>query len=185
MIEAERQRPKVFGVGFHKTGTKSLSAALTTLGYRVTGPNWTRAPDIADTALQRALEIVPDYDAFQDNPWPILFRELDAQVPGSKFILTICPVDEWLPRAERYFGTEETDMRRWIYGAGSPVGHLARYAEVYAAHNAAVQSHFRDRPGDLLVFPLTTRPEWGPLCRFLGHPVPYGVPFPHANRTSA
>ena len=31
-------KPKVFCIGFHKTGTKSLRKALATLGYRVTGP---------------------------------------------------------------------------------------------------------------------------------------------------
>ena len=40
-------RPKVFCVGFHKTGTKSLGAALATLGYRVAGPRGTLDPQIA------------------------------------------------------------------------------------------------------------------------------------------
>ena len=35
---------KVFCVGFHKTGTKSLGAALTALGYRVIGPSGARDP---------------------------------------------------------------------------------------------------------------------------------------------
>ncbi len=29
------RRPKVFGIGFHKTGTTSLGRALRALGYRV------------------------------------------------------------------------------------------------------------------------------------------------------
>ncbi|MEE2776427.1 MAG: sulfotransferase [Acidobacteriota bacterium] len=29
---------KVFGIGFHKTGTSSLGAALEVLGYRVRAP---------------------------------------------------------------------------------------------------------------------------------------------------
>jgi hypothetical protein len=172
---------KVFGIGFHKTGTKSLGAALDTLGYRVTGPNWTRETDIADTALDRARALLPHYDAFQDNPWPILFREMDALCPGAKFVLTTCPTDEWIARVERYFGAGETPMRRWIYDEGSPIGHLDRYVEVYEAHNRAVLEHFKDRPDDLLVFPLTTDPSWERLCHFLGHAVPR-APFPHANR---
>ncbi len=176
-------RPKVFGIGFHKTGTKSLAQALKALGYRVTGPNWTREPDIAETALNRALDLVPEFDAFQDNPWPLLFREMDTYFPGSKFILTTCPTDAWLDRAERYFGTGTTEMRRWIYGAGSPIGNLAQYAAVFEAHTAAVLDHFQNRPDDLLVFPLTEQPDWEPLCRHLGHTIPAGVPFPHANRS--
>ena len=30
---------KIFCIGFHKTGTKSLGLALGILGYKVTGPN--------------------------------------------------------------------------------------------------------------------------------------------------
>ena len=66
-------RPKVFCVGFHKTGTKSLGAALATLGYRVAGPRGTLDPQIATNALPLALRLAGDFDAFQDNPWPILF----------------------------------------------------------------------------------------------------------------
>jgi len=38
---------KIFGISFHKTGTKSLARALSSLGYSVTGPNGTRDPEIA------------------------------------------------------------------------------------------------------------------------------------------
>lgn len=39
---------KMFGIGFYKTGTKSLAEVLKRLGYPVTGPNGNRDPDIAD-----------------------------------------------------------------------------------------------------------------------------------------
>ena len=174
---------KVFGIGFHKTGTKSLGEALRLLGYRVCGPMWTREPDVAETVHERALEAARHYDAFQDNPWPMLYREMDRAFPGSRFILTECPTLEWIDRTERYFGSEETPMRRWIYGAGSPVGHRERYVQVYETHNRAVKRYFQSRPEDLLVFPLTTRPSWAQLCRFLGRSVPE-QDFPHVNRST-
>lgn len=179
------QRPKVFGVGFHKTGTKSLGTALTLLGYRTCGPMWTQDVQTHDSLLQQALAVVPDYDAFQDNPWPLLFRELDAHFPGSRFILTVCPTEEWVARAVRYFGTKDSPMRRLIYGeqAGTPVGNEEIYRQRFDAHNRAVQAHFRDRPDQLLVMPLIHAPEWGPLCRFLKEDEPKGQAFPHKNRT--
>ena len=60
--------PKVFGIGFHKTGTKKLAVALRTLGYRVTGPNGATDPDIANNAIEMCFSMVGQFDAFQDNP---------------------------------------------------------------------------------------------------------------------
>lgn len=179
------QRPKVFGVGFHKTGTKSLGAALTHLGYRTCGPMWTQQERLGETVVQQALALVPQYDAFQDNPWPLLFRELDAHFPGSRFVLTVCPPDEWIARMVRYFGTKDSPMRRWIYGegAGRPAGNEEIYKQRFEAHNRAVQAHFRDRPDQLLVMPLIAEPRWRPLCRFLRAEEPKGRAFPHKNMT--
>ncbi len=51
-------------------------------------------PNIADRAHPMAFKLVEQYDAFQDNPWPMLYRELDRTFAGSKFILTVRPVDK-------------------------------------------------------------------------------------------
>lgn len=176
------KRPKVFGIGFHKTGTKSLAAALHILGYRVTGPNGVRDPQIATNALPMALDLVPRFDAFQDNPWPILFQEMDRRFPGSKFILTSRPTGEWFRSVEGYFGTASTPMRKWIYGvdAGSPIGNEAIYKTRYQRHNDAVLKHFENRPEALLVLNLTQGEGWPPLCSFLGHDVPDQA-FPRKN----
>ena len=140
--------PKVFGIGFHRTGTSSLRAALQRLGYRVCGAVGTRDPDIADRVREIAFPLLDRFDAFGDNPWPILFRELDERRPGSRFVLTTRPTDEWLGSVTRYFGARSTPMREWIYGAGSPLGNESRYRERYERHHAEVLEHFRDRPGD-------------------------------------
>lgn len=178
-------RPKVFGIGFHKTGTTSLAEALRLLGYRVTGPNFVGEPDIATTALTRAMALVPRFDAFQDNPWPLLYRELDAAVPGSRFVLTVRDPDRWLASVVGHFGTDETPMRRWIYGDahGAPVGSEARYLERYREHRRAVDAHFAGRD-DLLVMDLTAGDGWDVLCPFLGQ-APPDVPFPRANTAAS
>src|SRR4030095_11714834 len=77
-------RAKVFCIGFHKTGTTSLAFALQRLGYRVTGPNGVNDPDIAKNVYAMAYALVERYDAFQDNPWPIIYEDLDKRYPGSK-----------------------------------------------------------------------------------------------------
>lgn len=178
-------RPKVFGIGFHKTGTSSLKRALGQLGYKVTGPNNNHDPDIGDTYLDHARAISRKFDAFQDNPWPLVYREMDEMWPDAKFILTTRDPESWVSSLQRYFGESETPMRELIYGAGrgSPLGNEAHYIATMEAHRQAVLAHFEGRPGKLLVLDIVGGAGWAPLCDFLGHPVP-DSPFPHANNSS-
>ena len=178
-------KTKVFCIGFHKTGTTSLEVALKKLGYRVRGSFGTKDPDIANKVFEMAYAMVPDYDAFEDNPWPILYGELDERFPGSKFILTRRPAESWIRSQVKDFATTETPMRRWIYGedAGCPEGNEDTYVARYERHNREVLEYFRDRPDDLLVIDLPNNDGWTRLCAFLGHEVP-DEPFPHANKAS-
>ncbi|MDH3499538.1 MAG: hypothetical protein OEM97_05410 [Acidimicrobiia bacterium] len=174
-------RPKVFGIGFHKTATTSLAGALGILGYRVTGPNAITRSDVEARAFRAARRLVRRYDAFQDNPWPLLYRELDEMCPGSKFILTVRPADRWIRSVVDHFGADSTPMRDWIYdGVGSPLGNEEHYLERYERHNRDVRRYFADRPADLLEMDITAGDGWEPLCAFLGHPIPQ-VPFPTMN----
>jgi hypothetical protein len=173
--------PKVFCIGLNKTGTSSLAQALRMLGYRVTGPNFTQEPDLAHTLHRRVREVVPQYDAFQDMPWPMLYAFLDAEYPGSKFILTVRDPEAWIRSQVRHFGTRTTPMREWAYGAGCPAGNEARYLEVYRRHNAAVRAHFRGRPEAFLEMDLAAGDGWEALCGFLERRRPMMRPFPHAN----
>ena len=171
---------KIFCIGFHKTGTTSLAKALETLGYRVTGPNGIDDPDIATNVHGMVPALVEKYDAFQDNPWPILYKELDRMYPNSKFILTLRDPEAWIRSAVRQFGREETPMRRWIYGVGCPAGNERVYLDRFNAHNKAVRSYFAARAEDLLILDLTEGDGWEKLCAFIGRDIP-DVPFPHAN----
>lgn len=172
---------KVFGIGFHKTGTTSLAHALTTLGYTVAGPNGLNDPDIASNAHTLAYAIAERFDAFQDNPWPVLYREMDKRYPGSKFILTLRPTDAWIQSQVKHFGETTSPMREWIYGAGCPKGNEDVYIARYERHNREVLDYFSQRPDHLLVFHLSAGTGWDEICAFLGKPVP-SVPFPHSNR---
>lgn len=175
--------PKVFGIGFHKTGTTSLREALTTLGYSVAGPNGLEDPDIARNAHDLAFKLAERFDAFQDNPWPLLYRELDERYPGSKFILTLRPSDAWIESQVRYFGEEASPMREWIYGAGCPKGNEAVYVARYEQHNREALDYFSRRPEDVLVLTLSEGDGWDKLCAFLGKDIP-NAPFPHSNRAA-
>lgn len=174
-------RPKVFCIGFHKTGTTSLAAALETLGYRVTGPNGVDDPNIADNVYALADALLKVYDAFQDNPWPIIYQYLDEQHPKSRFILTLRDSDAWIKSQLSHFGSTETPMRKWIYGRGCPKGNEAIYLERFQRHNSEVLDYFKNRPDDLLVLDLVKGDGWEKLCPFLGAEIP-AAPFPHLNK---
>ena len=171
---------KVFCVGFHQTGTRALARALKALGHRVAGPIGTLEHDIGSQALAKALAVATEFDAFADNPWPLLYEELDATFPDSRFILTVRSTGSWIDSVVSCFGERETPMRKWIYGAGRPRGNDHRYIERYERHNAAVRRYFKGRD-DLLVMNLEAGDGWPELCRFLDAPVP-DAPFPHRNQ---
>jgi hypothetical protein len=177
--------PKIFGIGFHKTGTSSLGAALELLGRRVCGPVGYMKPDIAETLRETAFELLDDYDAFEDNPWTVLYRALDVRCPGSRFILTVRDSNRWIESVLRHFGGAQTPMRELIYGPGrgDPKGNEAHYVDRYERHNAEVKAYFAGRR-DLLVMDLAAGDGWEALCGFLGNPQP-DVAFPHINEAAA
>lgn len=173
--------PKVFVIGFHKTGTTSLRWALIRLGYTPAPSRAIREQHVGDGLRDQVLRIAEQYDAFQDNPWPIFYRDLDAHFPDSRFILSIRPTEQWLRSAVRHFGHKDTPMRERIYGAGygHPVGNEDVYRARYDQHNREVMAYFRDRPDDLLVFDVADPDPWTRLCGFLGADIP-DEPFPRA-----
>jgi hypothetical protein len=176
-------KPKVFCIGFHKTGTTSLELALKQLGYKVTGCFGTKDPQISEKVYAWADELVKKYDAFEDNPWPVIYREMDSKYPGSKFIHTIRPAEAWIKSQVRDFALANTPMREWIYGVGCPEGNEEIYVQRYERHNREVLEYFKDRPDDLLTFDMPKGDGWEQLCPFLGAEIP-NKPFPHANKAS-
>lgn len=177
-------RTKVFCIGFQKSGTTSLEAALKILGYRVCGVigRDLSMAELRAKGLDLAITTAAKYDAVQDMPWPIFFRELDAAYPGSKFILTVRDPERWYRSIADHFMPPGTEMEGWTYGADArtPHGNKERYIEVYARHNQSVRDHFKDRPGDLLEMNLTKGDGWEMLCPFLGRSIPSWT-FPRKN----
>ena len=75
-------------------------------------------------------------------------------------------------------------MRKWIYGAGSPLGNERAYIDTYERHTVEVVDHFRARPGSLLMLRATEGDTWAALCSLLGKAIP-AVDFPHENKRTA
>lgn len=174
---------KVFGIGFHKTGTTTLDAVYRILGLNACPVRTDLAESLRKGDMGPTLEVAGQFDAFQDNPWPILFKELDEAFPGSKFIMTYREDEKWLKSIVNSFEKKKTPMRKWIYGErhGAPRGNEAVYLKRYQAHHAAVREYFKNRPNDLLEICWEQGDGWEKICPFLGLPVP-AAPIPHANK---
>ncbi len=180
--------PKVFCIGFQKTGTTSLYSALTMLGYRTAG---VVGRDLSADTLRKegadlCIRTAQDFDAAQDMPWPLFFRELDASYPGSKFILTVRDPESWFASIESHFGARPKPMQAFVYGdnAAAPAGNHDNYIKRYTDHNENVRAYFADRPTDFLEMDLGGSDGWEVLCPFLGLPAPQS-PFPVKNTSAA
>jgi len=107
-----KTKPKVFCVGFQKTGTTSLFAALSELGYRTAA---VIGRDLSAAELQKnggklCVETARNFDAVQDMPWPLFYQDLDSAYPKSKFILTVRDAESWFGSIEKHFGSEPSTM---------------------------------------------------------------------------
>lgn len=193
---------RVLGAGFGRTGTVSLQRALEQLGV---GPCYhmfevAKHPEHAPAWLAavrgarvdwRAL--LAGYAAAVDWPACVLWRELTAEYPEARVILTVRDSASWyasfretiLPRVENlppiaslamralYDVGREVILRRTFAGGAADA---ASAIAAYEAHNAEVVAALEGPR--LLVYDVAQ--GWEPLCRFLGVPAPE-APFPHVN----
>lgn len=180
---------KVFGVGLHKSGTSSLRIALEELGYRVCGPNRQLLRAIRKGDYSSVDGIVSCFDAFEDLPWPLIFKYLFERYGNSaKFVLTTrISAERWFASIESHARTSGplSDTWRLVYDTYRPFGRMEQYIRKYISHNTQVREFFSERgAGDRLLELCFERGDgWVKLCEFLGEPVP-DIPFPHTNRAA-
>ena len=189
---------KIFGIGLSRTGTKSLAVALNALGIRTI---W--YPQDAQTYAELAigkyqLSVMHRYDAMTDTPAAPYYPQWDVEYPGSKFILTVRPLDAWLLSCAKHWGNSPITAPpagsdpMWQHYAnfinasvyGCLAFHASRFTHVYETHLRSVRYYFQNRPEDLLELDLTEGTGWEPLCAFLNRPVP-DCSFPHENNFSS
>jgi hypothetical protein len=192
----------VIGAGFGRTGTLSTKQALEQLGvgrcYHMSEV-FGRPDDVAVWHAAARREPV-DWHAFLAEfgatiDWPscAFYREQMDAFPDAKVLLTVRDAGRWYdsvtntilehiagPRPDDPNMGPWWDMVQAVITQGTFDGDVGRdhMIEVYERHNAEVQATV---PAErLLVFEAAQ--GWGPLCEFLGVPVP-DEPFPNVNTT--
>ena len=114
---------------------------------------------------EKAFELANRFDAFQDNPWPILYKELDRKFPGSKFMLTLRPSDAWIRSVVNHFGKGRNADARVDIQSGTRWVTKTVYIARYERHNREVMEYFNNRSEQLLVFNITAGEGWTKRCR--------------------
>lgn len=172
------KRQKVFCVGLGKTGTTSVKEALRMLGYRT-------------IRLPLDWKGITEFDAALPGVSAAMFKELDAEYPNSKFILTVRDVEGWLKSIERDMARKkgvkrdrhEERKKLLMLKYGTTTFDAEAFRKAFHEHEAKVVGYFKNRPEDLLVLNVTKSAGWEPLCSFLNESVP-GLPFPYANKAA-
>ena len=191
---------QVIGAGVGRTGTYSLKLAINQLGFGpchhmeavihampVQVPLWS-------AALQGRADWRAIYDGFNsavDWPTAAFFRELVVAYPSAKFVLTHRDPQTW---ADSFGETiykllagkdhAPSHMQAWLTMAAGVLAKSGIHegmdrdglVKAFTAHNEAVKAAIP--PSQLLIYQV--KEGWGPLCEFLGKPMP-GEAFPRTN----
>lgn len=169
---------KIFGIGLSKTGTSSLHAALEILGYR-------------SIHFPISMEEIDRHKAASDISVAYRFEKLDKLYPGSKFILTIRDLNQWLQSCEHHFGRKvnlgelpaklrEFLMTQRLLNYGTTSYEPVLFQEAYQRHMQHVENYFAHRPQDLLIMNISSGEGWERLCPFLERSIPDQA-FPQEN----
>ena len=193
----------VIGSGFGRTGTKSLKVALEHLGF---GPchhmheiveNPGQVAHWQALAAGRPVDWAQVFDGYRSQvDWPgaHVWRELAEAFPDAKVIHTVRPEEKWWASFDKTIGKliarhEALPMPphvRDILSAWNALAGKVTFGGVLDDREIGLAA-YRKRteevraalpPERLLVFDVAD--GWGPLCAFLGVPVP-DEPFPHHN----
>jgi hypothetical protein len=181
-------KPKVLGLGLSKTGTKSLQAALVSLGYsnRSWDPALLEAWYRGD--ISAVFAVTDAYDCVEDWPYLAAYRELmDRYGKSARYVLTIRKnsaiwLDSVIEHADRV-GPQHDIHRRMAFGYDHPRGREAEYVAYYETHNAGVRAAIAERnlQGCFAELCWENGDGWEELCKLVGR-APPACAFPHSNR---
>ncbi|MGO9471351.1 MAG: sulfotransferase family protein [Isosphaeraceae bacterium] len=196
---------QIIGAGLGRTGTLSLKAALEELGfakcYHMVDV-FARKDDARtwDAAVRGEPVdwdgLFAGYRATVDVPSCLFYRELMEKYPEAKVILTVRDPERWYDSARQTIYFAQDAFPKWAAVLNPRMRVFRRMIDrlwdrmfrgrfedrpfaidAFNRHNEQVR---RDVPADrLLVYEISQ--GWGPLCAFLGVPVPEVKPFPHLN----
>lgn len=114
-----------------------------------------------------------------------MYKEIDVQYPGSKFILTKRknPKIWYESICNHALRTGPSIFRKKIYGYDLPQFHKQKYIDYYENHISNVREYFKYRTGDYTEVCWTEGDNWNLLAEFLSKTKPL-FEFPYENKTA-
>jgi hypothetical protein len=203
---------KIFCIGRNKTGTKSLTKALSDLGLRIAPqrPAELLIEDWSKRDFRKLIDFCKESGCrvFADNPFslPYTFQAMDAAFPGSKFIITVRDdPEQWYSSIVNYhsklFGKGQVpskdqlmnaeyvckgwmwNLNQWVYGTHEDDPYNQELLiSHYILHNETVLRYFSKRSRDLLVLNPSDPDAIRKLCGFLDLGFKESLKFPWINR---
>lgn len=176
------KKSKVFINSLHKTGTTSLSRFLEKLGYLVTGPD----THLFIPAIQKDYDEIDRflnrYDAFQDDPWYLIYPYLERQHPTAKFVFLERDENSWIKSVQNFYDRDRynNSVRRVFYGNADTIASKNLYLDKYRSHKKEVFDYFKNRE-NFISISIAENNDAIRLQNFLGEPVRFKS-FPHKNR---
>ena len=182
-------KPKIFVLGLSKTGTTSVGDALALLGYKRIGWKDIRSRGLVHTYihgdLSALLEQTHYFDAFEDLPWPFVYREMAELFPDAKFILTLRRDEEtWVSSMRRHMERGHWKPAEAFYGAQMVEGNEGIVLNAYRNHTKGVREYFEGTPEKYVELVVDDGDRnWELLCRVAKCPdgVVPTVAFPRSN----
>lgn len=183
---ALKRRHKVFVISMGKTGTTSLAKALNRLGYRVAGA-FHKYPDKDDlsysTLLEMGEDLIPYFDAFQDTPWFLFYKDLSQRYDDAKFIFIDRHSDSWYKSFIKHQGGKPKAHFEFIYGVDDVKEDREKVVKVYEKHRNMVKSYFSDKQHRILFVDINEL-SYQRICSFLNiKDIPLEK-FPHSNKAN-
>lgn len=177
---------KVFQIGFSKCGTITLADFFNANGIASIHHDFGKLPASMYRNFQAGKPLLnPEYQEYYlftdmermyGNPpfniGMLMFKELDRQYPGSKFILNIRDKQAWLrSRASHPLSAQDTRTILEVNMQNLKLSKeevLKLWSKEWDEHIVNVQAYFKDRPQDLIVFNIESDPP-EKLAEFFKH----------------
>jgi Sulfotransferase domain len=183
--DAQPERPRIFCIGLNKTGTSSFHEAMTILGFESLHFGGSDVHNRVLAAIEAGAPLLsnldPRFDAFSDiGLLSRRFVMLDRQYPGSRFVFTVRPVEEWIDSRRRHVEHNIARKAAGDYDGTFLVVDEEKWRREWDWQQERVHGYFAGRD-DFLEIDFTHGSGWSPLCALLDVPEP-STPFPWANR---
>jgi hypothetical protein len=200
---------KVIGAGLGRTGTLSLKTALEQLGFTRCYHMTDVLAHLQHAAIWDAAArgesvdweaLFQGYQATVDWPGCNFYEQFMERYPDAKVILTVRDPERWYESARQTIYYVRHAFPSWTRLLLPRMRHFTRMLD-RLIWDGMFRGGFEDKPFAIDVFNrfneqvrrivpaerllvYQVQEGWGPLCAFLGVPIPKDTPFPHLNDTA-